>query len=288
MSSAVPIFDSPGDLSDLKRAVELLERPSLSMQVANAVGSPIEWSVSKLPKRVKQRIQDAVHAALHTAASAALWTMKDAPGAEASTAWHKLFVAGTGAAGGFFGWPGMIIELPVSTTAMMRSVADIARHEGFSVSELWVQAECIQVFALGGSSSSDDAAESGYYASRSLVAEVAKHTSRELVEIARKRAAQGIKMAFTSREAGNFLARLIDAVASRFGVVITEKMAMQIVPVISAATGAGLNVLFTSHYQKMARGHFIVRRLERKFGEDDVRAAYDVVLRELRLHPPSA
>ncbi len=35
--------------------------------------------------------------------------------------------------------------------------------------------------------------------------------------------------------------------------------------------------MFTDYYQDMARGHFIVRRLELKYGEDVVRACYDRV-----------
>jgi hypothetical protein len=47
------------------------------------------------------------------------------------------------------------------------------------------------------------------------------------------------------------------------------------VPVIGAAGGALINTLFIGHYQDMARGHFIVRRLEKTYGTEPVRAAYD-------------
>lgn len=40
-------------------------------------------------------------------------------------------------------------------------------------------------------------------------------------------------------------------------------MAAQVVPVIGALTGATLNTMFTDYYQDMARGHFIVKRLEK-------------------------
>ena len=71
-----------------------------------------------------------------------------------------------------------------------------------------------------------------------------------------------------------WLARVIDGVASRFGVVITEKMAAQAAPVLGAVAGATLNTLFTSFYQDMARGHFTVLRLEQTYGEDEVAQAY--------------
>jgi hypothetical protein len=56
--------------------------------------------------------------------------------------------------------------------------------------------------------------------------------------------------------------------------VLSEKAAAQVVPVLSAGTGALLNTLFTDHYQAMARGHFIVMRLEDRHGEAMVREAY--------------
>jgi hypothetical protein len=35
--------------------------------------------------------------------------------------------------------------------------------------------------------------------------------------------------------------------------------------------------MFTDYYQDMARGHFIVRRLERSYGYETVRAAYTML-----------
>jgi hypothetical protein len=48
--------------------------------------------------------------------------------------------------------------------------------------------------------------------------------------------------------------------------------------VIGAATGAAINLVFMDHFQEMARGHFVVRRLERKYGRELVQANYDVIL----------
>jgi glycerate kinase len=70
------------------------------------------------------------------------------------------------------------------------------------------------------------------------------------------------------------MVRLLTQIASRFGIVISEKTALQAAPIIGAAGGAAINVVFMDHFQNMARGHFIVRRLERKYGEGNVRACY--------------
>jgi hypothetical protein len=46
------------------------------------------------------------------------------------------------------------------------------------------------------------------------------------------------------------------------------------VPAIGAAGGAAINLVFINHFQDMARGHFTVRRLERKYGAEVVREEY--------------
>ena len=71
--------------------------------------------------------------------------------------------------------------------------------------------------------------------------------------------------------------RLVNSIASRFSVPVTQKVMAEAVPVIGAVTGAALNAIFITHFQKMARGHFIVRRLERAHGAQAVRQAYDAV-----------
>jgi EcsC protein family len=71
------------------------------------------------------------------------------------------------------------------------------------------------------------------------------------------------------------LVRLIAQIASRFGVVVTQKLAAQAVPLVGALGGAAVNYAFIDHFQEVARAHFVVRRLERRHGKDAVRAAYD-------------
>ncbi|MDD5412899.1 MAG: EcsC family protein [Methylobacter sp.] len=56
--------------------------------------------------------------------------------------------------------------------------------------------------------------------------------------------------------------------------LISEKMAAQAVPAIGLIGGASVNLLFINHYQKMAKAHFTIRRLERRYGEELVKEAY--------------
>ena len=185
--------------------------------------------------------------------------------APAATARHTLAVAVAGGAGGFFGLPGLMVELPVTTTVMLRSIADIARSEGESLHDPETALACLEVLAHGGRSVSDDGAESGYFAVRTAMAQ-------QLSAAAHYVAAHG----FASKGAPA-LVSLVSRIAAKFSVNVGEKLAVQAVPLVGAVSGATLNTLFMRHFQAMARGHFIVRRLERRFGAEAVRRAYDAL-----------
>jgi len=277
-------LDNPDDMKALTQAVALLEAPSFTIRIANLVGTPVEWALERLPGSTAEALQKAIRLALNKAVAGALRTMDDTASGAARPKTHTALAAASGALGGFFGLKGTLVELPVTTTIIMRSVADIARSEGFLVGDPLVQADCIQVFALGGRSSDDDAADSAYYAARVGLTELTRETGRILVEGAARHAAgataQG--MQFTPGQVAAWLAQIIEAVAQRFGVKVTEKLALQAAPVLGAVSGAAINTMFISHYQDMARGHFVVRRLEEKYGVDTIREAYTA----LRKNPP--
>ncbi len=275
------IVNDTKDCEDLKQAVRRLESPSLVARASGLIGSPLEVAMKKLPDGVSGKINDAVKGALTKAAEAALWSLDNTPHKEASTATHKLFSAVSGAVGGAFGFASLFAELPVSTTLMMRAVADIARSEGFDLDELSTKQACIEVFAMGGNDKADDATEIGYYVTRGFTTETMKQLGKELAVIAAKKGAGGLGRV-TSTQAAKWLAELVEKVAARFGIVITTKFAAQAVPIIGAITGAGLNTLYTDYYQEVAKGHFVVKRLEEKYGFEEVKAAYEEIARTSR------
>lgn len=63
---------------------------------------------------------------------------------------HKSIAVLAGAAGGAFGIASLPVELPFSTTIMLRSIADIARAEGLDLADPKTALACLEVFALGG------------------------------------------------------------------------------------------------------------------------------------------
>lgn len=272
------------DYADLKRAYDLLESPSLSIQLASLIGAPIEKLVDKLPEGAHSKVQKVIEAAFEKSMTVALGSMNNEP-REASPRMHKALSALSGGVGGFFGFAALLVELPISTTIMMRAVMDIARSEGFDINDLDTKRACLQVFTLGGPGSKDDASETGYYLSRGFTAQLANQLSRELAGVAGKQVVDVGSNVVTRQLAAqvgnlspvqisNTISKLIQTVAERFGVQITEKMALQAAPVFGAVSGATLNVMFTDFYQAMARGHFIMMRLEQKYGREPVYTAY--------------
>jgi predicted outer membrane lipoprotein len=254
---------SQEDTEALRYAKSLLERPSLAAELTSVLGTPLEKGFALLPATWAEVVHHAARAALGRALHVALLTVGDTGRRAASNRVHKLAVAATGAAGGFFGLPALAVELPVSTTTILRSVADIARSEGERLTTPEAKLACLEVFALGGPSTGDDATTAGYFATRAAIGRAVSGAAQYM---ARKGAA---------RESAPALVRLITQVASRFGITVSEKLAAQAVPVVGAVGGALINSVFLDHFQAMARGHFIIRRLERTYGPEVVRQEYE-------------
>ncbi len=147
----------------------------------------------------------------------------------------QVAVVASGAAGGMSGFAGFIPDIGFSTVAIMREIARIAREEGEDLATLDSRRACLEVFALKGLGSQPDESGLGYFSARSMMR-------------------------------GTPMVMLISEVASRYGIVIGQKFAVQMMPVAGALCGASLNAAFLSHYQELARAHFTVRRLERIHG----------------------
>jgi hypothetical protein len=251
------------DLADLRRAKKLLENPGLAAKMSAALGSPIEKSVGMLPKSVQQGIHKASETAMMKALDVAIKSLGDNTKKPAQSRLHKIAAATSGAVGGAFGLFALSIELPVSTTIMLRSIADIAKSEGENIHYIDTKLACLTVFALGsGKTDKDNAAESGYFAARAAMSGAVAEASKFLAE-------KGF-----SKSGAPALLRLVSLLSARFGIVVSEKAAAQAIPILGAVAGGLINTLFIGHFQDMARGHFIVRRLEKIYGAEPVRLAY--------------
>jgi hypothetical protein len=253
---------SPADITELKHAKSLLEHPNFFAKVAGFIGAPVEKALQLLPGKWSSVVNTATSKALEVALRGAIATLKDGKIRSSSNALHKIMLSVTGGAGGAFGLAALPVELPISTTIMLRSIADVARSNGEIIKSPEAMLACLEVFALGGRSADDDATEVGYLAVRAALA-------RSVSDAAQYLATKGI-----AKETGPAVLRLVGQIASRFGVTVSQKVAAQAVPIVGAVGGGLINVLFVDHYQDIARGHFTVRRLERKYSEQIVHDMY--------------
>lgn len=254
------------DYDDLKQAVVRLEFPSFISKITSHIEKPVGKIMDSLPVKTSRNIQDVVKFTLRNLLSLTVKTMDKELKHGASTTGHKIASGISGALGGTFGLPALAVELPISTSIILRSIADIARSEGEDISTLQSRLACLEVFAFGGKSDTDDGAETGYFTVRAALAKAVSDAAKHI-------ASRGL-----TESGAPPIARLISRLASRFGTVVSEKVFAQSVPVIGALGGATINLLFVDHFQEVARGHFTVRRLERKYGKEKVKDEYIKIL----------
>jgi hypothetical protein len=253
---------SKEDLQELIKAKHLLENPGLAARISDLLSVPITKLLGILPDRANTVIGEITKSALDKAADVAIFTMKDVPEEDKSNFMHKIAVAATGGIGGFFGEVGLALELPISTTIMLRSILDIARSEGERVKEAETKIACLEVFALGSNRNSDDETEIGYYTVRGILSKNVKDAVKFLATN-------------TADKSAPILVKFISKIAERFGIAVTEKAMAQAMPFIGTAGGAIINTIFIDHFQNMAKGHFTVRRLERKYNADFIKQEYE-------------
>src|SRR5271157_602687 len=207
------------ETEDLKRAIACLEGTSFARRLTDAIGRPIGAVSRNVPLPARRLVAYASERALRGALRLALRTidMKRAPNPAHRA--HKLAAAASGAVGGAFGLAALPVELPLSTTILLRSIAEIAREEGEDLSAPQAALACIEVFALGGKADEEAAYESGYFAVRAALAKSVSDSARFVAN-------EGL-----SAQSAPIIARLISQIAARFGVVVSEKAAAQAAPI---------------------------------------------------------
>jgi hypothetical protein len=271
------------DLSELDRealiaAVWRLERQSFASRLAGLTGRPAGLVSRVLPGPASTLLAKATSRALEGALDIALFSLRDGPLTRVRLAHgrtlHSVLACASGAIGGAFGLTALAIELPVSTAIMLRAIAVIAQSEGEDLADQRTGLACLEVFALGAAASGAGSNED-YFAIRDRLAPGVV----EVADFAIDKTAIG--------ESAPTIVRFLAQITARFGLVVSEKAMAQAVVVVGALGGAAVNLAFIEHFQDLAHGHFTVRRLERVYGSDAVRAEYGRVKAEIAVKPNS-
>ncbi|EEX08138.1 conserved hypothetical protein [Ruegeria lacuscaerulensis ITI-1157] len=195
----------------------------------NRLGGSAESLLEQLPAPVRAGLTAATEQALWVAIRAADGSRRAVPD---QAPWvNTVFTTAMGAAGGMGGLSTALIELPATTTMLLRAIQGAAAREGFDPSTESVKFDCIRVLSAAGPLSHDDGADLGFFSVRLTLN-------------------------------GPAMQKLIAAVAPRLSMVLGQKLAAQTLPVLGAIAGGGTNYVYTRYYQQIARVHFGLRRLE--------------------------
>jgi len=244
---------------DLEQAVKLLETQNFAVRLAEYAGRPFNRALGLVPM-ANVTLRRVVHKAVMQSLELAVDSLEEE--AHPPSTWLPKAMTGlTGGIGGLFGLAALPFELPLTTTLMLRSIADIARHEGEDLSRIEARLACLEVFALGGRKT-DSKDEMGYYAARAVFAKLSNDLAAYMVE-------RGVM-----EVSAPVVTRIVATVVSSFGMVVSERVAASAVPILGALGGATLNVIFMDHFERVARGHFALRRLERIHGEAEIGRRY--------------
>jgi hypothetical protein len=265
MSSLAPA--NPEELSGrderaLINAVAILEGKSFVGRLTDLTGEPVSQLLKRLPTPVTNQINRAVRHTMSHALELALYKMGPGGLPEPPPLLFQFASTVTGGVSGFFGMAALALELPVTTTLMLRSIAGIAARHGEQMDQPAARLACLEVFALGAPGKHGMSGETSYYAARAFLAKTVSEAAQVLLE-------RGL-----TGGSGPVIVDLITSIGSRFGVVVSEKVAAGAIPVVGAIGGAAVNLAFMQHFQQVAGAHFVVRHLERRYGPALVRSRY--------------
>lgn len=268
------------DLKDLKKAKVLLERNRITVKAAAVFGDLAEKLVRLFPRTTQRHLEDACLVGLKKSWEFSITTLAPPGTPSAPEKFHRQYALVSGAIGGI-GVATLFAELPVTTVIMMRAVADIAKNEGEDFRQLETQIACLQVFALGGVDIAEKHCHvTKYYASRSLLSQPINQSARHIA----KKGAAGM--------GAPFAAQLVVKITAYYQTWLSARTTAAAVPLAGAGMGAGINLIYLNYLREMARGHFIVRRLEKKYGSELVEREYTALQcedgkKENQQSPPS-
>ncbi|HTO80479.1 MAG TPA: EcsC family protein [Methylocystis sp.] len=249
------------DLAELRKAVRLLENQGFVRLLSNVAGKPTDKALEFVPRRLKSKIDMTVSGAVRKGLHLAVTSLDAKDAGPPKNRMSRLVTGLTGGVSGFFGAGGLAAELPVTTTLILRSIADIARSKGEDLSSVSARLACMEVLALG-APAEEKQTQSSYFLARDGFSRFSGNAAKALSE-------HGADAA-RSPEVNGFLG----AVGAKFAVVVWQRAAASSLPVIGALGGAAANAVFAQYFQELATGHFIVRKLERTYGEEVIRAKY--------------
>ena len=252
---------TPADQAALASAVKYLETRNFAGRLADYAGVPVNRVLGFLPRALNRQLSGAVRQAVMKGLEVGVDTLDEKPPRSPARGFSSFLAGVTGGVSGLFGFGALAVELPLTTTLMLRAIAEIAQHQGEDLSTLEARLACLEVFAYG-AKGKEDHLDVGYYAARTLIS---KYT-HDIAALALERGAIDASAPVVTS--------LVSEIVSRFGLVVSDKVAAGALPIIGAVGGATVNIVFMDHFQRVAYAHFTLRRLERIYGSAHIKERY--------------
>ena len=260
-------------------AKKFLEDESLLIKMMNVTGKPVDYIQKKLPEKVGNSIDKIVKKSLGKALEIAIKTTNgkssgdfvvDLKKTKKSKRLHNALTGASGAIGGTFGIMGAMLELPITTSLIMRNIVSIGNQFGFESSDPQFPFQCLSVFTLGSQRiSDDDQLDSAYYSIRISLEVTIKKGSEFLAANSARVVLDNVNKG-TAPEILKFIAKVME----HFGVTVTKKLLAKFLPIIGAVSGSTINMAFTNYFGNAARYHFGLLSLEKKYGKEAVKKIY--------------
>ena len=113
----------------LENAVYALEKNSLVGNISEFTSKPVEKLLHKVPKPIIKQVENSVERLTYKCLDLAIKSL-DLKMVSNHQKFDTLYTGVAGGLGGIFGIGSLPIELPVTTTLFLRSIAAIARNQG--------------------------------------------------------------------------------------------------------------------------------------------------------------
>lgn len=243
------------ELQDIAKTYR--EAGGLIIKLTGLLGNKVEDALKMVPDGWQAGVEQAADFALRSAYLAASSTQHDESSDSylnrglammSGERWHKIASSLSGAIGGAGGLATTGADLAATTILIIRSLQEIAAGYGEDIESEEVRMACLAVFGFGGPLTEDDDVETGLIGAR--------------IALAGRATLEGI----------------LKVVLPRFGVVASEKVLAQAVPILGAVVGATINPLFTNYYQQMGHVQFRLRKLEKSHDPAQVNACFSRIV----------
>lgn len=252
-TSLTPLSLNDQEIAQLTNALDKLESGrGVLLRLADIMGGAVGHAVKLggrslgISANFQQKVQTHANNAVQRAFDVAIVGMDKRSDRPVKSSQYKKIrntavqavVVTSGAIGGFTGLVGMLPDISFTTLALMREIAAIAQEEGEDLSTEEAKRACLEVFALrsfGNAGRNNEENELGFFSARLMLR-------------------------------GRPMVMLMADISYQYGLSLSQKLSLQMMPVVSALCGASLNAAFLAHYRALARVHFVARRLEREHG----------------------